>query len=188
VAGNVTEHFYTAQDRAGYASAPAAARGNLDTLAGLLEDVRRGGGGVPMLITSGYRNAVHNAAVGGSDLSQHLSGSAVDFQPVGIGGGDRMRIWADDAVGSLPPQSFGQIILYPWSDGHVHASLPNRASGRTGEVLVETGAHVYSPWRPGTPFPVWGGGGATDRSDTEGAARIALLFWVAAAILLAAIL
>ena len=35
--------------------------------------------GKPVHITSGYRTAAHNAAVGGSKSSQHLLGRAADF-------------------------------------------------------------------------------------------------------------
>ena len=35
--------------------------------------------GKPLHITSGYRTAAHNAAVGGSKSSQHLLGRAADF-------------------------------------------------------------------------------------------------------------
>ena len=35
--------------------------------------------GAPVVITSGYRTAEHNAAVGGSKSSQHLLGRAADF-------------------------------------------------------------------------------------------------------------
>ena len=35
--------------------------------------------GKPVYITSGYRTAAHNAAVGGSKSSQHLLGRAADF-------------------------------------------------------------------------------------------------------------
>ena len=34
----------------------------------------------PVVITSGYRTAAHNAAVGGSKSSQHLLGRAADIQ------------------------------------------------------------------------------------------------------------
>ena len=40
--------------------------------------------GVPVVITSGYRTAEHNAAVGGSKSSQHLLGRAADFYVEGV--------------------------------------------------------------------------------------------------------
>lgn len=40
--------------------------------------------GKPVHITSGYRTAEHNAAVGGSKSSQHLLGRAADFYVEGV--------------------------------------------------------------------------------------------------------
>ena len=40
--------------------------------------------GKPVYITSGYRTAAHNAAVGGSKSSQHLLGRAADFHVEGV--------------------------------------------------------------------------------------------------------
>lgn len=44
-----------------------------------LELVRKELGNLPILISSGYRSPALNAAVGGSQGSQHLLGQAVDF-------------------------------------------------------------------------------------------------------------
>ncbi len=48
--------------------------------------------GKPVHITSGYRTAAHNAAVGGSKSSQHLLGRAADFYVEGRAGGDCRRL------------------------------------------------------------------------------------------------
>lgn len=40
--------------------------------------------GKPVVITSGYRTAAHNAAVGGTKSSQHLLGRAADIQVAGV--------------------------------------------------------------------------------------------------------
>ena len=48
------------------------------SLAALLQKIRDHFGR-PVVITSGYRTAEHNAAVGGSKSSQHLLGRAADF-------------------------------------------------------------------------------------------------------------
>ena len=42
-------------------------------------DESRGMAGIPYVITSGYRCAKHNAAVGGSPTSSHLHGIAADI-------------------------------------------------------------------------------------------------------------
>lgn len=40
--------------------------------------------GVPMKITSGFRNVALNKAVGGSPTSGHTKGLCADFQPIGL--------------------------------------------------------------------------------------------------------
>ena len=40
--------------------------------------------GVPMKITSGFRNGALNKAVGGSPTSGHAKGLCADFQPIGM--------------------------------------------------------------------------------------------------------
>ena len=82
--------------------------------------------GKPLHITSGYRTAAHNAAVGGSKSSQHLLGRAADF-------------WVEDtpvasvaayAETLLPAR--GGIGRYPKDASH-----PKR---RTGWVHIDTRA------------------------------------------------
>jgi len=48
-----------------------------------LEEIRRVLG-VPMKITSGFRNGALNKAVGGSPTSGHAKGLCADFQPIGL--------------------------------------------------------------------------------------------------------
>lgn len=48
-----------------------------------LEEVRRVLG-VPMRVTSGFRNNALNKAVGGSATSGHTKGLCADFQPIGM--------------------------------------------------------------------------------------------------------
>lgn len=181
----ITPHFYAGSDRSGWEGAPDSARQNLASLAQLLERVRSAGGGVPMLVTSGYRSPAHNAAVGGSKSSQHVTGSAADFRVIGRSGA-RLEEWASQVFRALPRQSYGQAILYPWTTGHVHIGLPNRVNGRTGEILVEVGASDYALWEPGTPFPLLGASGHTDRSDREGAALLEMIIVLVVLVALAA--
>ena len=54
-----------------------------DELVVLLQCIREHFG-KPVHITSGYRTAPHNAAVGGSKSSQHLLGRAADFWVEGV--------------------------------------------------------------------------------------------------------
>ena len=54
-----------------------------DELVVLLQCIREHFG-KPVHITSGYRTAEHNAAVGGSKSSQHLLGRAADFYVEGV--------------------------------------------------------------------------------------------------------
>lgn len=42
-------------------------------------DEARGIAGIPFVITSGYRSATHNAKIGGSPTSSHLTGHAADI-------------------------------------------------------------------------------------------------------------
>lgn len=127
---------------------PSQYLGNVAALATLLESARSAGGDFPLRITSGYRNASGNAAAGGVSGSQHLTASAADFAVEGEDG----VTWAEEAlVNGLP--AFGQLILYPWSDGHVHLSLPG---GHHNQVLVEVGTNQYAAWNPGDTLPPWG--------------------------------
>ena len=63
---------------------PADAIENLRALAAFLEDIRDNFQS-PIIISSGYRNAAVNAAVGGAKNSAHMSGLAVDFTIPGYG-------------------------------------------------------------------------------------------------------
>ena len=83
--------------------------------------------GKPLHITSGYRTASHNAAVGGSKSSQHLLGRAADFWVEGV---DVATVAA--YVKALLP-THGGVGRYPKDAKH-----PNR---KTGWVHVDTRAN-----------------------------------------------
>ena len=80
--------------------------------------------GKPVHITSGYRTAEHNAAVGGSKSSQHLLGRAADFWVEGV----PVATVADYAEKLLPGR--GGIGRYPKDAKH-----PTR---KTGWVHIDT--------------------------------------------------
>ena len=80
--------------------------------------------GKPVTITSGYRTAEHNAAVGGSKSSQHLLGRAADFYVEGV----PVATVAAYAETLLPGR--GGIGRYPKDAAH-----PSR---KTGWVHIDT--------------------------------------------------
>ena len=71
-----------------------------------LEAVRMRLGGAPVIISSGYRSAVVNEAVGGSVASQHMRGEAADFTAPAFG---NPRQIIDALADSDVP--FDQLIL-----------------------------------------------------------------------------
>lgn len=119
----------------GAEQAPGSVVPVLQRTAMLLESVRSAVGDVPLRVTSGYRSPLDNARVGGAERSQHTDGSAVDFVPVGLSTYDFMaRFLAAERAGKV--DTYGQLILYPFTTGHIHISLPTR--GKQGQKLVKT--------------------------------------------------
>lgn len=82
--------------------------------------------GKPITITSGYRTATHNTAVGGAKSSQHLLGRAADIQVQGVSVED-VAAYAE----SLMP-AWGGVGRYPVKAGRakgwVHVDTrPNKS-------------------------------------------------------------
>jgi len=132
---------------------------NLMDLAALLERVRVIAG-CPIVVHSGWRTVEHNAAVGGSKTSDHLTGSASDFHPKPQGGS---ATWQQATVAlfhrlrtDLPLGCYGQLILedrrdHPTSSAlTIHISIPTvRHPGNAADpdrIMVSYAPRVYVPW------------------------------------------
>ena len=86
--------------------------------------------GKPITITSGYRTAAHNAAVGGAKSSQHLLGRAADIRVQGIPV-EQLAAYAETClpgtggIGRYPPRA-GRAV------GWVHVDTRPAKSRWTG--------------------------------------------------------
>ena len=69
----------------------------------------------PITITSGYRTAAHNAAVGGAKSSQHLLGRAADIQVAGVS--------VEDVA------SYAEALMPDWGGVGRYPIKPGRARG-----------------------------------------------------------
>ncbi len=104
------------------------------TAAGM-EQVRKLLGDRPVLISSGYRSAGLNKAVGGSKTSQHVVGEAVDFTCPSFG---PPRQIVEALIGKL---SYDQLILE--FDRWVHISFSD-APRKQVLIIDLSGTRRYS--------------------------------------------
>ena len=143
----LTEHFSLAEltvsswaARNGVPNTPSAnERANLVKLAALLEAIRKLVG-VPITVTSGFRSAKVNAAIGGSRTSAHMSGLAADINASGMTPHDLAKKIVASGL------SFDQVIK-EYADkphqGWVHVGLSN--TGNRRQVLTKDATHDYTP-------------------------------------------
>lgn len=101
-----------------------------------LEDVRQITG--PIVVSSGYRSAAVNKAVGGASNSQHLTGEAADITCPSIGTLKLMRKIVDSNI------KFDQCILEYASGGGgwVHVSF-NSNPRRQALIVERSGTTIY---------------------------------------------
>ena len=104
---------------------------NLKRLASFLEEVKAIFGGKPILVSSAYRSAPVNAAVGSKEKSQHRVGCAADFRIPGITPDEIVRrIVASDL-------KYDQVIRE--FDAWTHISIPNTpaAAPRKSALIID---------------------------------------------------
>lgn len=140
---NLTPHFTEAE--LGALGAPPQYRANLQRTAELGEAMRAAAG-VRFVKVSGYRSPEKNAATpNASKTSQHLTGEAMDFTPEGISLYQFVQRIQDAAKnGNLP--TWGQLIVYPFTTGHVHLSLPTATHRNEIRVAVAEGGDQKYPF------------------------------------------
>ena len=146
----LTDHFSVAElthsttaTRLGLENAPTpAALANLRQTAQMLERVRQHLGGVPIIVTSGYRSRPVNSAVGGATSSDHMQGQAADVlaprygTPYAIAKALAPHI---DALG------IGQIIYEVGANSrwvHLSTRVPSKQSNRVITIQVGKGTHL----------------------------------------------
>lgn len=78
----------------------------------------------PLIVTSGYRSAGVNEAVGGAEYSQHMKGEAADVVPTSSS--------SEATVLALRNLPVDQVITY---DGSTHIHVSASRSGNRGEFL-----------------------------------------------------
>lgn len=89
--------------------------------------------GGPLRVNSAYRTPEVNRAVGGSPTSDHMTGRAMDFEPVS--GSAEVLFHRIRSSGLLEQLPIDQLIYYP-ERGHIHMGVrsnPRRIAGLSFE-------------------------------------------------------
>ena len=105
--------------------------------------------GVPIHISSGYRSAALNKAVGGSKTSQHCSGEAIDIDMDGSANGITNKMIFDFIKDNL---QFDQIIWEFGTDSNpdwVHVSYESSGKQRKQvlKAVKKGGVTSYIPYK-----------------------------------------
>jgi zinc D-Ala-D-Ala carboxypeptidase len=104
---------------------------NLERLAAMILEPIRDILGVPLSVSSGYRNAELNRLVGGARNSAHMQGLAADIVPVGM---DLRHAFDLIRATELP---YEQLIIE--CDAWLHVSAPNEGARPRRSTLAASG-------------------------------------------------
>lgn len=107
----------------------ASVKANLTALVANVLDPLREAYGKPIFVSSGYRCAKLNRAVGGVARSQHLSGMAADIQSVGKSKAEHKKLFELVQRLNLPYDQLIDEYDYKW----VHVSY--NAKGNRRQIL-----------------------------------------------------
>lgn len=95
--------------------------------------------GHPVTISSGYRSAAVNRAVGGSKTSQHTQGLAADFTAPGFGSAKQV---AEHLLRHAGTVRYDQLI---YEGTWVHISFSPQPRGQVLTARFSGGKAIYSP-------------------------------------------
>ena len=104
----------------------AKAKANLTALVANLLDPLREKWGKPIVVTSGYRCAKLNRAVGGAKNSQHTTGEAVDIRTLSDSRAENRKLFELVRTSGLPYDQLIDEYGYDW----LHVSFRNGANRR----------------------------------------------------------
>jgi hypothetical protein len=112
--------FIPAADRE---TIPQGARDSLRAIAVNVLQPARNELRLPIRISSGYRNPQRNAAIGGAPASQHMTGQAVDFQPVPATRENFKKLW-DILIknGKYDQIIWENALAFSETPSHIHLS------------------------------------------------------------------